>query len=269
MGTAFVKPPPHSETPRDGIRPVRLVVVGDSTAKSVGLALASWGASSGDAEVWVVSSRAGAVLQGTHLALRCGWELPPDAPDLVELAFEAATVVDADALVVSAGSANIGLWRDPSLDQLVGVHQPGVADQYRAALVDAVARLGTLRIPLLWADVPPLEWAPDHWEERSGATAMGHGESTLNDIDRWRIVDRIDTEVLGAAPIVARWPITETLIGPDGRVPDHIRPDGAHLALDPAVALAETKWAVALKNGYRSVLAAGAATSGPHRWHTP
>lgn len=266
LGDAFLSAPPTDDvrSPAGAPRPFRLVVAGDSTAKPIGLALQSYGADSDDMSVWVVSGRAATVHQGSHMILQHGWEVPPASPDMIGVAISLATRVGADAIMILVGSGSVGLWRHDDLDALLGVDDPEVERRYRNGLGDAIDRLRDVGIPTFWGDHALLAWTPKFWEERKGEASTGEGACTLNDPDRWKIVDAIDRELLGPAPHIDHWPLMDTLVDADGTVPTTLRPDGAHLALGPARELAEERWVPMLRRSYRSLTDPG--ERGNHTW---
>lgn len=256
-------------TTSDRIRPTRLLVVGDSTARTNGLALQEVGAHAGDLEVWVVSGPACALHRGERLLLRNGWVYDPPCDDFAQLVIDQAEEIEPDAIVVFIGSPQIGLWDYGSVVQeFTGLDDPTVALGYERALGHTLDRFEALRIPVLWADVPQPQWDIDEHARRSGRPAPGSGPSTFNNAERWLILKTIDSTVIATRPNVSHWQYADTL-SPAEQVPTSVRPDGLHLDGAVAIDLAASSWLPMLRSEYVRLTAPSRRASDPHTWAAP
>ena len=251
------------------VRPVRLLVIGDSTAGVNGAALQDWGQDTGRAQVWVVNGPACAVHPGQRLEIRSGFLFRTPCDDFAQSVREEVDAVKADAVVVFLGSSQVGLWSYPDVPGFTGLDNPLIATQYATKIGATLDALEQLPVPVFWADLPLPAWDLAVFGERIGKTPRGEGPVSLNDAARWKILDGLDTTAFEGRTTALRWSYTDTIANGSGAIPTSVRPDGLHL--DDAVArrLAGRCWVPLLEARYRDLVRRGAIEAAPSTWNVP
>jgi peptidoglycan/LPS O-acetylase OafA/YrhL len=257
-GDAAASPPPTTTPPAP--RAPRVVVVGDSTAGTNGAGLRQWGISTGRLEVATVSSSGCASLLGERFKVREGYEFVPHGCDvLFATAVDTARQLQADAFVVFIGSSQLADWKFSDLD---GWHHVGEAEidaRYPPAVGRAVATLQESGIPILWADTPTPAWDLEVFGQQLGGGELpGTGPVTLNDPERAAHLNAMDRATVPVHPMATIWPYAAELAGPDGQIPQEVRPDGLHVSPEAMAQLADRSLFDALRTAYRTVIATGA-----------
>jgi hypothetical protein len=236
------------------VRALRLLVVGDSTAASVGYGLQRWAEQTGRAAVDIVSGPACAFEQTGVTVFRDGWEVPvrPACLALLATARDVAEQHPPDAVIVFIGSTQVADWRLDGSPTTESIGQPVYDARYVRSANAALASLEALGAPVLWNTVPVPSWDPalqNHGQEPPGA-----GPITMNDAVRTRRLNELNATIVPAHPLVRLVPYAELVSEPDGGVDPHLRPDGLHL--DPAVVpgLMADGLEALFRDAYRSVL---------------
>ena len=238
--------PVASEQPL-AARPVRLLVVGDSTARANGQGLAAWGAKNGLVSVDIAANSGCTVLRPDRGRLREGVEFtPPDCTELFDQAVGRAQ--DVDAVVFFIGSPQLSDGRYFGDPRWRSIDDPQVAMAYQAALGTLIDKFATSRRPVLWADVPTPNWDLDGFFKALGSPPQGTGPATMNSPVRAGAINGLDAAVLSARPSVSIVPYTALLAALDAKQGHPIRDDGMHLSLEAA--------AYALDNGLWDALRA-------------
>ncbi|WP_436795424.1 acyltransferase family protein [Actinospongicola halichondriae] len=252
------------------VRVPRILVLGDSTAGFTGRGLQKAAAQDGTAEIYVLNDNGCTVLPYAEAIYRAGMVTKTSCHDIIGQGVAAVDKVDPDLIVVFLGSAQLV---DARFDDLVGVHsilEEKIRTRYRRALGAAVADLDALGIPVLWADLPPVEWDVEAFNELTGASFPGVGPVSTNDPARAATLNRIDADVIGAARNVRRWDYTAGITGPDGTISLADRPDGLHLAPAAATRIARESLLPRLTEAFRRLVGDSSATLAPREpttWH--
>jgi len=250
--------------------PPHLVLVGDSTAASLGRGLEPWGQRSGRLRVTTVASQGCTTLPGVRARIREGYELTPKGCDvLFRAAADVAVEQDADAIVVMIGSSQLADWLYPGSSAWHDITERDVQDAYRRALEQALDELAASELPVLWADLPTPAWDLEAFGELLGGQLPGTGPVVLNDEGRAAIVAALDAEVVGAHPSAVVWPWTDVLTGPAGEIPEGLRFDGLHVDEARVDELAEGELLSTLEAAYDAVVErGGSGLRGPehHAW---
>lgn len=268
-GDAASAPPP-STAPAPPRAP-RIVVVGDSTAGTNGAGLREWGISTGRLEVATVSSSGCATLLGERFKVREGYEFVPHGCDvLFAAAVDTARQLHADAFVVFIGSSQLADWKFSDLDGWHHLGEAGIDARYPPALDRALATLQQSGIPILWADTPTPAWDLEAFGQQLGGGELpGSGAVTLNDPERAAHLNAMDRVAVQPHPMATIWPYAAQLTGPDGQIPEEVRPDGLHVSPEAMAQLADRSLFDALRSAYRSVIATGTpglAAPADHAW---
>jgi peptidoglycan/LPS O-acetylase OafA/YrhL len=263
-GTPAARPattPTKRPSPARTRVPIRLAVVGDSTAVANGEGIERWADRTGEGDVRTVAHNGSVVLQGHQARARKGWmRTYPDA-NILEADMRAAATLRPDAIIVFVGSSQLVDWRLAG-DDVWRSFGDAVFEQHYVAAIDAFLRsVDDLHVPILWADVPTPDWQPP-----SSATNPGVGEPSMNDSERTRRLDALTRKAVAAHPNVTMIAYTAA-IADNGTIDPATRPDGLHM--DPAFIDADMdgRLGAALRAGYQSVMANPRASLGTPR-HT-
>jgi peptidoglycan/LPS O-acetylase OafA/YrhL len=247
---------PAEAVPAEGIP--RLVVVGDSTAGTFGEGLQTWGRESGRAEVAVVSNVGCAALLGERFRVRDGYEFVPEGCDqLLSTAADQARQLDADAIVVLLGSAQLADWQFEDRSGWHSVEEAEISADYRRALAEVLDQLESTGLPLLWADIPTPDWDVEAFADQLGTPLPGSGRVTLNDPDRAAAVNRLDAEIIAASSLGEIWSLRSVLDEAQAATADELRFDGLHIAPEHIPALVDAGLIDALQRAYESVVDRG------------
>jgi hypothetical protein len=233
-----------------------VVLVGDSTARALGVGLQPWGAETGRLEVTVVTGSGCATLAGEHFKVREGYVVEPEGCNgIFSTAVATAREIEADAFVVMIGSSQLAEWEYADRSGWHTLDEPDVTLGYREALGSVMQALAAPGIPILWADVPTPAWDVDQFGEQLGTVFPGSGPVTLNDPGRAVLLNQLDAVVVRGHPMAIVWPYKSLLEGADGSVPSSVRPDGLHIAKEQVAPLAEGGLVDALERAYDEVVA--------------
>jgi hypothetical protein len=248
------------------LRPLRLLVVGDSTAATTGAGMQRWAAQTGRALVDVVMAPGCAFEQTGVAILRDGWEQTPRPAclSLLETARTVAAEHPPDAVIVFIGSIQLADWRLPD-GSVRAVGDPVFEQRYQVAADAALASLESIGAPVLWATVPVPSWDPS----KQGFTPPGSGPLTINDAGRAARLNSLNRALARVGhPLVRLAPYAELISEPDGSVDPSLRPDGMHLAEDQVPGLMAGGLERLLRDAYRSVLTVqpDAQLAGRHVW---
>lgn len=255
------------------VRAPHVVLVGDSTAATMGRGLEPWGRATGRLRVTTVASPGCATLSGARLRVREGYDFVPKGCD--ELFTTAARIADeqsADAIVVLIGSSQLGDWTYAGAPGWRDISDEQIQRAYRERLDEVLAQLSAAGVPILWADLPTPDWDLDKFGELLGGPLPGGGPVVVNDPSRAAIVNRIDAATVPGHALASIWPWTEVLSGPSGRIPDGLRFDGLHVDEARVPELAEGGLLPALEAAYDAVVArapTGLHPTAEHLWSVP
>ena len=258
-----------TDTVPTSVRPMHLLVVGDSTAVSTGLGLQSWAAETGRASVDVVGGPGCAFEQTGVSVLRPGWERPtqPACLELLQTARSTAVERPPDAVLVFIGSIQLADWRyadGPTLH----VGEEAFDVRYTAAANAALVELEALGVPVLWATLPVPNWEPS--KQFAGWNPPGSGPLTINSSSRTALLNELNRRLVGRHPLVRLVPFAELISRPDGTVDERVRPDGLHVAPEAVPGLMVGGLEDLLRTSYSAVTAAipSAAPKGVVTWST-
>ncbi len=249
--------PPPTTDPR---RVPRLLVVGDSTARATGEALQQVAAEDGVAEVHLITGPGCAVARQQVAKVREGYEYVSPCGDIIGKGFRHAADVDADAVILLVGSAQLlDASYDGLGDEFRSFLDPAVLARYRQAIDTGIGYLAGRGIPVLWADVPTPDWDPDTTAQIHGAPVPGEGPATGNDPARAAELNRIDGDIDRRHANARRWGYTAAVAGSDGVIDRDDRPDGLHLSPEAARRLSRSHFLPLLQRAFADVHADPAA----------
>jgi hypothetical protein len=250
------------------LRPVKILVAGESTAGATGGGIRSWGQKNGRAKVEVVGSNACALQQDGVAILRDGWTQPRNGAclQLIDFTVDAARRQQADLIVLFIGSNQLSDWLLPGQTVANHIGEPAFDQLYTNAATAALRKLGSLGIPVLFTTTPVPAWDPAI--QTGNPDVPGTGPIKMNDAGRTRRLNELTAAVVGGLPLTAMAPYAERISNPDGSVPASIRPDGVHLRQDAVAGIMDRGLEADLRTSYRQAVARvpSAARAGAHHW---
>ncbi len=225
--------PPTTAAPVS--RPVRILVIGDSTAIATGGGLATWAAANpSTAQVSVLATpRCGMVRGGRILGDAPGDEYLATCADLLDRQL-APTVAklqpDVVAVVVAARDSETREW-DPAegpLRPTDGRYQARIEHDYTTLTQMVVAAAPAAKVA--WIRPPQIDpW----WKDTDGVYADAEGHA---------VVDAVTARLSASDPAHARVVDLRLWMESSGLADDHdLRPDGIHFTPDAATQVA-TEW---------------------------
>ena len=205
-------------------RPVRILVLGDSTAWYLSLGLMRWGEASQMAEV-AGRARIGCGLLRTERRTHLGQVVPTDHACNawpVEWPAEVATL-DPDLVVVASGwweAVDAVVQHGPD-DEVRALGDPVFDDAVRADYALAADLAHTSGAPVVWLDDPPIDGDPDE---------PGRWGNAVSDPGRVARLNAIIDEVAAERPWMTVLPYAELYeTWPGGWDDPSLRPDGVHV----------------------------------------
>jgi peptidoglycan/LPS O-acetylase OafA/YrhL/SAM-dependent methyltransferase len=246
-------------------RPLRMLVVGDSTGVANGIGLQSWAAEHGLASVDYVAAHSCSFSQDGVVILREGWAQtpPPACTTLLDTARAHAMESPPDVIVVFIGTTQIGDWLYTGDTEVSSVGEPAFDARYLDAARAALERLEELGAPVLLATLPVPSWDPTvSWP---GVALPGSGPMTINDAGRTHLLNDLNARLASTLGRTRMVPYAELITGSDGSVSDELRPDGVHLDPDRLPGLMRDGLEDLLREAYRDVVRAQPGTALPGR----
>jgi len=262
--------PPKVATTAAPLRPVRMLIIGESTAGATGKGIKAWGLQTGRAEVEILGAGGCALQEEGVAVLRTGWTQPAsdNCLGLIPGTIDAASRSKPDLIMLFIGSGQLSDWILPGGTEASATHI-GVAafDQlYRAAVADALRRLASLGIPILFTTTPVPAWDPA--VQTGNPNVPGTGPIKMNDAGRARRLNELTASVVGGIPLAQMVPYAERISGRDGVVDPAIRPDGVHLLPELVPGIMEKGLEADMRTAYQAPIlrVKSGARNGPNFW---
>jgi peptidoglycan/LPS O-acetylase OafA/YrhL len=262
-------PAPTTVTTAAPRRPVRMLIVGESTAKATGAGIQLWGRQTGRAEVELVAAN-GCALQHDGLArLRDGWTEPATAAcrNVISDAVNAANRSKPDVVVMFFGSGQLSDWVLPGRTEAEAtfIGQPPFDQLYSTTATGVLRRLAGLGVPVLFTNTAIPNWDPT----KTGIPIVpGMGPMKMNDAGRTRRINELTTSVVRGVSLAEMVPYAERISAPNGTVDPAIRPDGLHLRPEAVPAIMNGGLEADLRTAYQRAAARvnGSTRNGPTFW---
>jgi len=247
-----------------------MLIIGESTAGATGKGIKAWGLQTGRAEVEILGAGGCALQEEGVAVLRTGWTQPAsdNCLGLIPGTIDAASRSKPDLIMLFIGSGQLSDWILPGGTEASATHI-GVAafDQlYRAAVADALRRLASLGIPILFTTTPVPAWDPA--VQTGNPNVPGTGPIKMNDAGRARRLNELTASVVGGIPLAQMVPYAERISGRDGVVDPAIRPDGVHLLPELVPGIMEKGLEADMRTAYQAPIlrVKSGARNGPNFW---
>jgi len=251
-------------------RPVRMLIVGESTAGATGTGIKTWGRQTGRAEVEMVAA-GGCALQEDGLArLRDGWTQPATAAcrNLIPDALAAASRSKPDLVMLFFGSGQLSDWILPGRTEAEATHigAPSFDQLYSSTTANVLSRLAGLGIPVLFTTTPIPTWDPV--VQTGNPIVPGTGPIKMNDPGRTRRLNDLTNSVVRGISLAEMVPYAERISRPDGSVDTSIRPDGLHLRPEVVPAIMNNGLEADMRIAYQRAAGRvrGSLRNGPTFW---
>ncbi len=245
---------PTTATTTGPVRPVRMLIVGESTAGATGKGIKAWGQQTGRAEVEILGAGGCALQQEGLAVLRTGWTQAASSSclNLISGAVDTANRSKPDLIMLFMGSGQLSDWILPGGTEASATHigVPAFDQLYSSATASSLRRLGALGIPLLFTTTPVPAWDPA--VQTGNPNVPGTGPIKMNDAGRTRRLNDLTASVVRGIPLAEMVPYAER-IAPSGVVDPRIRPDGVHLRPEVVPGLMNKGLEGDMRNAYRRV----------------
>jgi len=255
------------------LRPVRMLVLGESTAGATGTGIKLWGQQTGRAEVEIVGSGSCALQEDGVAVLRTGWTQPAtsNCRNLIPVGIDTASRSKPDLIVLFIGSAQLSDWIPPGGNESSATHigVPAFDQLYSSTTANDLRRLAGLGIPILFTTTPTPAWDPT--VQTGNPNIPGTGPYRMNDAARARRLNDLTAAVVRGIPLAAMVPYAERISGRNGMVDPAIRPDGLHLLPEVVPGFMNRGLEADLRGAYQGVTGRvrTALRNGPTYWTRP
>jgi len=251
-------------------RPVRMLIVGESTAGATGTGIQTWGRQTGRAEVEFVASGGCALQQDGLARLRAGWTEQATAAclNLISDAIAAANRTKPDLVMLFIGSGQLNDWVLPGKTEAEAtfIGEPAFDQMYSATAAGVLRRLASLGVPVLFTTTPIPNWDPV--VQTGNPIVPGTGPIKMNDAGRARRLNDLTASVVRGISLAEMVPYAERISAPNGSVDPAIRPDGLHLRPDAVPAIMNKGLEADMRAAYQRAASrvTGALRNGPTFW---
>jgi hypothetical protein len=251
-------------------RPVRMLIVGESTAGATGTGIQTWGRQTGRAEVEMIASGGCALQQDGLARLRSGWTEPATEAcrNLISDAIAAANRSKPDLVMLFIGSGQLNDWVLPGKTEAEAtfIGEPAFDQLYSATAAGLLRRLASLGVPVLFTTTPIPNWDPV--VQTGNPIVPGTGPIKMNDAGRARRLNDLTTQAVRGISLAEMVPYAERISAPNGTVDPAIRPDGLHLRPDAVPGIMNKGLEADMRASYQRATGRvkGALRNGPTFW---
>jgi len=216
--------------------PLRVLVLGDSTAAVIGPEVETYGRQSGRLTAITVAKVGCGFIDDAQVRYRLGLEEARHCAEFMPSAIRTAAQFRPDVVLLILGYPDMADLRLPGDSQWRHIGDPVIDRAYTAAARRKLAMISGLGAPVVWLDTPDADWDPDRTTK--GVKLAGGGPVSLNDPARAHRINQLDAELVRSFPLIRIAPFAAQL-GADGTdaptFDPNVRFDGLHLK--PAKAL--------------------------------
>ena len=220
--------------------PLRVLVIGDSTAAVIGPEVEKYGRDSGRLVAQTAAKVGCGFIPEAQVRYRLGFEETRHCSQALPNAMKAARAFQPNVILLIIGYPDMADLRLPGQTQWHHMGEPVIDNAYLQAARSGLALITALGVPVVWLDTPDADWDPDR--TTAGVKLAGSGPVSLNHPARAHRINQLDAELVKSFPLVRIAPFAAQL-GKDGTdaptFDPTVRFDGMHMAPAKALALAQ------------------------------